>query len=198
MTFYVLDATRYFRIFIKGFLGKEPRWDAASLERFGWEPGMPAAALSHWMLIRLIARRTEVVGQLIYYPFIIWFIMFLSRLNYFDNWHTPVGLAVVIFMCLLFAWFCAFMLRRSAESLRTDFLTRLESQLMVTRSAELLGQNKSGKTHTEFIQKVIEEIKAIRQGAFASFLQQPTLQALLVPFGGFSTVKLFEFLFQFT
>jgi hypothetical protein len=50
------------------------------------------------------------------------------------------------------------------------------------------------KTDADRIQYVLNEVKAIKTGAFASYLQQPVLQSLLVPLGGISGVKILELL----
>jgi hypothetical protein len=194
LTFYVFDAIRIFRRFVTDFYGKDPQWEETSLSQFGWQLGMSKEALGDWMLIRMVAKRSEVVGKLIYYPFIVWFMIFLARLHYFDNWRIPLGLAIVISLSAMIAWSSAFMLRRSAEGLRADLLNRLEKKLIAVLSAESLGKEKPEKKRSEYIQKVMEEIKAIRRGAFAPVLQQPALQSLLVPFLSIGGVNLLDFL----
>ncbi len=141
------------------------------------------------MLIRLVARRTEAVGKLIFYPFIILFLLLISRLFYFDKWHTPLGLAIVISMSAFLAWICAVILRRSAETLRADVLSRLENRLTRVYAGE-----SPDKTEVERIQYVLREVKEINRGAFAPYLQQPVLQSLLVPVGGLGGIKILEFL----
>ena len=131
LTFFVFYTTGLCRRFVTQFLKKEPQWNPESLDQFQGKVGLEDSELSEWMLIQLIAKRTEVVGNLIYYPFIVWFIIFLSRLYYFDNYHAPIGLAIVIFMCALLAWACAFMLRRARQkSYEQIFLSVLPLELM--------------------------------------------------------------------
>lgn len=191
LTFFVLDATVTCRSFVTRFLGKEAKWSPESLEAF---KGKIATAeyeegLSEWMLIRLIASNTAVVGKLIFFPFIVWFILFLARLSYFDKWTTPIGLSIVISMIALLTWGCAVMLRRSAEKLRTDVSDRLSKKLIQAQWKKPLD-----KEPVERLKYVLEEVKSAHTGAFAPYLQQPVLQALLVPFGGVGLVQLFELL----
>jgi hypothetical protein len=97
-------------------------------------------------------------------------------------------------MGAVFAWFGTFMLRHSAETLKRDILERLDKMLITSNTSEFLG--KSGHESSDYIQKVKAEVLSIRQGAFAPLLEQPAMQALLVPFGGLSTMRLFEYLSQ--
>ena len=190
LTFFVFDATSLCRRFVTRFLGKAPQWNLESLELFRRRVGLEEAELGDWMLIRLIAQRTEVVGNLIFYPFIVLFVMVVSRLRYFSNWHTPIGLAVVISMSAVLAWSCAFMLRRAAEKLRANVLERLA---IGTHGAKPLGKEYAGR-----IQDLLKEINSIQRGAFAPYLQSPVVHSLLVPLGGFGGVQLFEMLGKLT
>jgi hypothetical protein len=145
--------------------------------------------MKEWVLIQLIARRTDEVGKLIFYPFIVWFVMFISRIRVIDNWQTPVGLAIVLTMSALIAWSCAFLLRRSAEKARGESILRLKEQL-----ASLMFHEKADEEKIRRIEFVIKEVNEIRSGAFAPFMQHPLVQALFVPFGGVGGVYLLEFL----
>ncbi len=200
LTFFVLDNIMLCRRFLANFYERQPQWDLCSLKAFmkKWLKdrdlltlvGTKAEeALSDWMLIQLVARRTEVVGKLIFFPFIIWFLMFLSRHYYFDNWRTPPGLAIVISISPLLAWSCAVYLRSSAEKLRTVVSKRLAKLMMGAYATA-----PPDKTEADRLQYVLKEVKDIKSGAFASYLQQPVLQSLLFPLGGISGLKVLEFL----
>lgn len=189
LNFYVFDVTRTFRRFVN-LAGKLPEWPRDSVETFCAKNEIRGdGALKEWMLILLIANRSEVLGKLIFYPFIIWLIMFASRIYYFDNWHMPLGLGIVITLGALYAWSSAFVLRRSAESARVAMIQRLTKRLAGT-----LMEKDEGQSLAKQIEFALNEAKSIRQGAFARFTQHPVLQALLIPFGGVGGLYLFEFL----
>jgi hypothetical protein len=192
LTFYVLDVTGIFKDFVNKFIGTTPIWSISSFLNSGSVHNLSKEAMNNLKIIQLVALRTEAIGHLIFYPFIIWLLLFVSRLPYFDYYPTPFGLIIVIFLGLFLAWFAAVLLRRSSENLRKDVLVRLGQKLLEAKAS------KAGEADINFVQKVIEEIKEIHRGAFAPLLEQPTLQALLVPIGGYSTVKLLEIFFQFT
>jgi hypothetical protein len=181
---YVFDVTRCCRKFIT------TASDECSKESYDLPDAPIRVQIDNQLtLIRLIAMRTDTVGKLIFYPFIVWLVMFVSRFDYFDNWRTPLGLAVVISLGALYAWSCAFLLRQSAERARTcavDRLKRLKSDVLAseTPSQDLIK-------YTDF---VLDEVRSIRQGAFAPFTQHPVVQSLLVPFGGVGGIYLIEFL----
>ena len=205
LTFFVLDTIMLCRGFIDQFIQNRSQWNIDSLRKFvqkwtkdpgpfpknpdQWEKGTAKAALSEYMLVKLIARRTDVVGKLIFYPFIIWSLIIISRLHYFDNWRTPLGLVIVISLIAVLAWVCAVNLRRSAEKLRTAVIKRLDQQLV-----GIYADDPENKADATFIQYVLNEVKAIKTGAFASYLQQPALQSLLVPLGSISGLKILELL----
>jgi hypothetical protein len=191
LTFFILDATMTCRGFVTRFLRKEAKWSPESMEAFKGKIGTAEyeEGLSEWLLIRLIASSTAVVGKLIFFPFIVWFILFLARLSYFDKWPTPIGLVIVISMIALLTWGCAVMLRRSAEKLRADVVDRLSKKLIRAQ-----WKKPPDKKPIERLKYVLDEVKSAHTGAFAPYLQQPVLQALVVPFGGVGMVQLIEFL----
>jgi len=205
LTFFVLDTIMLCRGFINQFVHNQPEWNIDSLKQFvqqwnkdpgpfpkkpeQWIKGKTEEALSEWMLVLLIARRTDVVGKLIFFPFIVWSLIIFSRLHYFDNWRTPLGLVIVISLSAVLAWVYAVNLRRSAEKLRTAVINRLDQQLVGT-----YADDPDNKADATCIQHVLSEVKAIKTGAFASYIQQPALQSLLVPIGGISGLKILELL----
>jgi hypothetical protein len=181
LIFYVLAVTRCCRRFI---ITVSDRFSA--LERP--DSDIKDQIKSELTLVQLIAMRTETIGKLIFYPFIVWFVIFVSRLDYFDNWRTPVGLAVVITMGALYAWSCAFLLRQSAERARTSVVNRLKKLLF-----HVLTDESRDHDMVDHIQFVINEVKSMREGAFAPVMQHPLVQALVVPFGGVGGVYLIDF-----
>jgi hypothetical protein len=189
LTFFVFDTTRLLRWFIDEALGKKPSWKSQSKEMFVDKNSLAGEEMDSWMLIRLIAQRTEVINRLIFYPVIIWLMLFISRWPYFDNWTTPPALAVVIAMSAIFTWSCAIFLNRAAEKLRLQILALLSWDLVH------LGSDASpNSARQSLVKSVIEEVKNIKQGAFTPFFQNPVVQVLFVPFGGVGGLTLLDFL----
>ena len=189
LIFYAFDVIRTCRRFIDLIAGQAPRWSEQSFSRLiGFHEKDAKESMGEWMLISLVARRTEAIGRVVFYPFIVWFILFVSRLNYFDNWHTPIGLAIVITLGAVYAWSCAWVLRRSAEKTRQAALERL-----MTAHVSVLAGNRDEK-QLKRIEFVMDHVKSIQTGAFAPFTRNPVIQALLVPFGGVGGVYIFDIL----
>ncbi|SPD75863.1 conserved membrane hypothetical protein [uncultured Desulfobacterium sp.] len=191
LVFYVFDVTRCCRKFINDVLekmintGRAINIDAKS----GNEKAGKVDAKKEYLLIHLIASHTDTVGKLIFYPFIVWFLMFVSRLRLFDNWQTPIGLAIVITMAALIVWSCAFILRRSAEDARARTVHRLKREL----AAGILNDNPDEGDNKK-LEFAIKEISELQEGAFVPFMKHPLVQSFFLPFGGVGGVYLFDFL----
>ncbi|GFO54905.1 hypothetical protein GMSM_19120 [Geomonas sp. Red276] len=180
LVFCVFDVIRTCRRFIDLVAERAPRWGGLSFRHvLKFPPEKSKAVWTHWMLVYLVARRTETVGRCIFYPFIVWLLILFSRFDLFDNWKTPIALAVVMSLSAVYTWSCAWLLRRSAEKVRKISLDRLGSLL-----AAALARQDQSEAEVSRIRFVIERVAAIRDGAFAPFTQNPVVQALLVPMGG--------------
>jgi hypothetical protein len=189
LIFYVFDVSRVCRQFITNASQQKPKWSPESLTAFSkGDKGHNEELLSEWMLICLIARRTDVAGKLIFYPFIIWLILYFSRTPYFDNWQTSTGLFVVLSLGAIYAWYCAFSLRSAAEKCRGRTLQRLYEKHMLSLTHIAYCSEEDAR-----IQSLMKEVKDIQSGAFAPILQHPVLHALLVPFCGMGGVYLIDF-----
>lgn len=147
-------------------------------------------ALAEWLDIKFIAAHTEVVGKLIYYPFIILLIMFVARSRYFDNWDFPISIIIIYLLNSTCALCCGLMLRREAEKTRSVALNRLREELV---KATGTGEEQ----YTKQVRAMIEEVESIRQGAYSPFTENPVLHAILIPSGGISLLTLLRFVPSF-
>ena len=100
--------------------------------------------------------------------------------------------------------YTAVLLRRSAEAARAKALAHYDARLLaqaqpkdspppVTAGAAAAGPTRP-PISAEQIKLLMERIRNTREGVFGSFTQQPALQALLLPFGGYGSVQLVEYL----
>ncbi len=196
LTFYVLDITRICRHFIRLAAEKGASWFGNNMLQellrvtclnCRTARCSKIIALEAWLIVRLVAKRTDAVGKLIFCPFIVWFILFLGRFDYFDNWVMSAGDIMVFTLCLVIVWSSAFLLRRSAERLRKSSLDRLR----IPYAQAVAQSDMDGIRLFEF---VVNEIRDTREGAFAPFSQHPAIQALFIPFGGVGGTYLLDFL----
>lgn len=190
LVFYVFDAIRNCRRFIDMALKIVLDWHEGLVDNISAKhKGEADPEKESWDLVQLIAMRTDGVGKLIFYPFIVWFLMFLSRVQLFDNWQTPFGLAIVITLGAALAWGSAFFLRQSAENARAATVRFLRE-----RRAVATFQDQPDQERLRRIEFALQEITDLREGAFAPFSKHPLVQALFVPFGGVGGVYLLDFL----
>ena len=192
LNFYVFDVTRVCRQFIFVASMKSPAWSRDSLAAFDRERReCDEGLLGDWMLMGLIARRTDAVVKLVFYPFVIWVIMYVSRASFFDNWQTPAGLLAVLALGALYAWCSAFSLRNAAEAFRGKIMQRLHDKRI-----HHLTETRFQEEETRRIESLMQEVKDVREGAFAPVLQHPVLRSFLVPFGGVGGVYLIDLLLK--
>jgi hypothetical protein len=174
------------------------------LDREEAATGVPRAHLDDYLDFRLIVLATERIHWLIYLPFVSILFMVLSRSDLFDTMDFPLGLVFVTGLALAYALHSAVVLRKSAESARTKTLERYETRLLTQARANdstpLAAANGTAagparpQASVEQIKILMERIRNTREGAFAPIAQQPALQALLLPFGGYGSAQLIEYL----
>ena len=180
LIFFVMDATQQSLKFIRHLKVPVTSWPKKLVERFKVKEttglketkGLKETdGLAEWHDIKFIASHTEAVGKLIYYPFIVLLIMFLSRNRYFDNWDFPISLIIISLINFTYALVSAILLRRVAEQSRRMALDRLQEKLVHSTGAGL-------KDRTKQLETMIEEIKLLQRGAFSSFMENPVIHVL--------------------
>jgi hypothetical protein len=185
LIFFVVDATMLSDRLIRKLGQGLPTWPTKSLERWSSNIAGIRKIPEEWLNIQLIARHTEVVGSFVVYPFIVLFLMILSRISLFDRWDWPLSLIVVLSLNSACAVYCAFVLRRSAKLARASVIQDLKRKRLEAQGDEKRAQQLSF---------VIQEIEGLKQGAFAPLSHQPVLRAILMPFGGIGGALLLDYL----
>ena len=183
LLFLVLDAACLCTRFIKHLSANASQWPTQSTEGAGESRSADEPQLADWLDIKLIGKRTEVVGRLIYYPILVVLILAASRSSMFDDWGFPVAIALLAGINIALAMVCMLMVRRAAERARGVALDRLAERRMTA----------GDETHRQRIQAAIERVASYRVGGFAPLSQQPVVQALLVPSGGFGLLAIIEY-----
>lgn len=130
LTFYVLDATRLCRVFIRNLTHAPTEWPDSLLTETQRETGLPRPLLDDYLDIRLISERTAVIGKLIFYPFFIVFFSILCRSSYFDRWSWTPALIVLLSVNSLLALLSVLLLRNAAERARQKAIDNLRAQLI--------------------------------------------------------------------
>jgi hypothetical protein len=189
LTFYVVDAMRLNEVFVWHLSLGRTHWPAASLEGCRQSRNLTSDDdLAEYMDMQMLARRTAVVGKMIYYPFVILLLLILSRVSWFDNWNWPAGLLVVLGLTCTYAIFSAHTLRAAAEGARAKALRRLRDDLV-----SCIGAGANQKPRADALKEIIEEIETLSEGAFAPISKQPLIGALLLPSGGLGMLAVLEY-----
>lgn len=193
LIFYVVDTTRLCRRWVECIVMKKIQWSDGTLTKIAADRGrgtdIGKENLGEWLGIELIAERTTVIGNFIYFPFIIMLLLGTARHNYFDNWGLPTALIIVFTLNAILVVVNAVALRRSAEMARREAIDQLEKKLMD------LPDTPDGKKSKQQVQWAIEAIADNQRGAFLPFTKHPIFgAAIALPSGGYGLVLLFEYL----
>ncbi|MGR8929205.1 MAG: hypothetical protein ACU836_01105 [Gammaproteobacteria bacterium] len=149
--------------------------------------------LQEWLDIELIAELTHSVRNVAYYPFTVLTLLGISRSKIFDNWDFPIGLFLVYIVCGSLILGSNLYLRHKTEEARRKVLKQLDSMKLA------LGNFKEEEADTlrKNISQAIERIKAFNHGAYMPLRQDPVIQAILLPLGGWGGITLLQYLSMF-
>jgi hypothetical protein len=178
LTFYVVDAIRLNSNFIRIFTYGVAKWEPDILLGRERMPLLTEEELSRYRDIFFVAKRTEAVARLIWYPLIVLTLMFVARASFFDNWTWPLSLILIFTLNAMWAIGSAAFLRRAAEQLREAAISKL--QLLRVSSFSKPEAEKRRQTFDE----LIAEIRGLKKGAFAPLTEQPFIRAIIYPSGG--------------
>jgi hypothetical protein len=190
LTFVVIDAVLLHEGFLKQLAWEKTHWPDRTFKKYKYfnkreRPKNENSLADYWDIL-LIAKRTEAVGGLIYYPFVILSLLIVARLPYFGNWTWSPVVLVALTLHFSLAIFAAWRLTKTAREYREEVLARLRRR---RRQDLMLAQRLPEVTDT-----MIEEVQSIHQGAFSYLWEQPAIRALLLPSGGFGIATLFQYL----
>jgi hypothetical protein len=148
--------------------------------------------LAEWIDMQLIATLTEHVGRLVYYPAIIFFIIFISRNNWWDRWTWPAGLVIVFGFNMFLALASIIILQKAARKAQTVGVKNLQARVEAAEQEAAPDP----KTHRAAIaRQLLQEVQTLNNGAFAPFWDNPIIGALLIPSGGSVLIELLLSLF---
>jgi hypothetical protein len=113
----------------------------------------------------------------------------LAGSKIFDNWDMPIGLVLIFLLSGGLTLACAFYLRRAAERTRQAVYRQIDNMLI-----ELGSRPEEAASMLEKqLSIVLNQIQKINEGAFMPISQEPAVQALLLPFGGWGGITLLEY-----
>ena len=183
LIFYVVDAIRLTNNLIRVVTGGVTQWDAGVDVGCERVPPLTKEELARYYDITFVAERTEVVSRLIWYPLIVLALMIFARSAYFDNWTWPYSLLTILCLNAVWAFGSAAWLRRAAEQLRTEAISKLQT---------LRVASYKDRDRRDIFDDLIGEIRSLKKGAFAPLSEQPFIRAIILPSGGLGLLAVAE------
>lgn len=200
---FVIDATEVCRRFVRRLVEDTGAWPVKErltaykegrpttdrsledAELYFQRPSSNVDDLSELLKVRVIAERTNVVGKLVQYPFIVLMLLILSRHPVFDAF--PLTIPVVflsgaVFVALLIV---AFNLKREARRAQATVIDRLRDSL-----SNAIGEE--NKIRENQLRALIDEISHESRGAFRPISRDYLFRGLAIPLGGVSTLLVLE------
>jgi hypothetical protein len=192
----VIDVIRLCRRWVNCIAAGSVTWPEKTVSEIAAQQGRPAESRTHyhyieeWLGIELIGQRTRIIGNLIYFPFVVMFLLAIARHTYFDNWDFPTGLVIVLTVEAILIVIAALILRRAAAAAKKEALGRLEKQ-----RNRLSGDTPDEARQRCRIEWAIEAIRNNQTGAFLPFTRHPVFGAsVAMPSGAYGIVLLIEYL----
>jgi len=186
LLFRVLDASRRAVWLAYGLKGPHT-WPESTLFEHGCRQLQDEKYFDDYLDVRVVAAASARVQRMVYYPFLVFILLILSRSAIFDAWYVPPSLYLVFAFALGLIVLAVGWLRRTAEQVREGSLSRMEDQLL-----EVQGRGKEGEGLRKQIETMIEQIRTTREGAFAPISQQPLVRAILLLAGSISGIAWLE------
>ncbi len=175
LAFLVADATLLSRAFIKRLTAVKTIWPDTALGLFKRKFELDDANLADWMDMQFLARRTRCITRIIYFPFIVLALLLVSRSELFDDLMTPWSILVSQAIIVAIVIGSAISLRSAAENARAVASEHLNAQIIAAKG-EAVSLGRAAR-----LEKLSEEIKNLREGAFAPWTSQPIVGAVLLP-----------------
>jgi hypothetical protein len=188
LTFMTIDATRLCRWFIKHLTGAPTDYPLATTNHFSRLRGdVDRRYLDEWIDLQLIADLTERVSRLVYYPSIIFFLLLLARNEWWNRWPWPWALIIIFVSNFALAAISVILLQNAARQAKREAEATLEAKVKRLQAVTAESQAKNNANQTE---KLLEEIRNLRRGAFVPFWENPVLGAVLLPSSGTAVLTL--------
>jgi hypothetical protein len=137
----------------------------------------------------VVGDRTAAVAEYLYYPFVVLAVLAVSMTNVFDNWAfdwTRVGLYAFYGAVLGLLWLA---LHHAAIHARRLALAEMDIIWFKLQVAPNTAECSAKAMRSQF-ERIMEQVRNSKTGAYGPLLRQPIFRALLWPLSGVSTAQL--------
>ncbi len=182
LIFWMIDSAVLCAWFVGRLSPTPTRYPEATLKHFARQRSLDDdALLQEWIDLQMIADLTEPVGRLVYWPFLVFLLMLVSRNPWWDHWTWHWPLLVTFGLNMVLSAISSIILQRAAVRAREIGVQHLETKVNEKRrkAAASMAQHESNQAEL-----LLEEINNLRRGAFAPISKNPLVGALLVNSSG--------------
>ncbi len=185
LVFFIVDISHLNSHFISLLINNKIIWPPCKVNQYCQQYDLPEDIAKQKLLMDLVNKIATAINTFIYYPFIVLFLLILSRSHYFDNWHYTPQLLTVIGLTVVTAVLSAYRIRKAAIKAREHILGELEHPY---RKAML----HKGEEHSHGTVLLVEEIRDLKTGPFLPLSQHPIVLSFLLPIGSIGGLYLIE------
>jgi hypothetical protein len=179
LTMWVVENARLCVRLITYLSAKPSRWNGIARDWANRENKVAPECVSDWLDIQLVASLTKTMQPLIIGPMVCIALLVLAYSPVIDDWDIPWGLSLVLIATLLFAISSELHLQHGARFARAETIKQLTGKINAQRNL-----NSPDEVVIKRIEAEIEQISALREGAFRPWYELPLLQS----FGGLGTL----------
>lgn len=147
---------------------------------------VPPDCLDDWIGTRLIADLIERVGKLLWFPGIVFFLLLIARLPWWDNWPWHPAHVIIMTLNFIIALASVLILQRAARAAKRAAEERLTAKVKKLHAlASPPKQNDASQAES-----LLKEVREIHHGAFAPIWENPVVGAVLVGPGGLTILQM--------
>jgi len=188
LTFLTIDAACLCRWFIQCLSEAPTNYPLATTDHFSRLRGaVDRRYLDEWIDLQLIADLTERVSRLVYCPFIVFFLLLLARNEWWDRWPWPWTYITISVINLVLAAASVIILQNAARQAKNEAEATLAAKVKRLQAATAESEVKNNTNQAE---RLLEEIRSLRRGAFVPFWENPVLGAVLLPSSGLAVLQM--------
>jgi len=201
--FYALDAARLTGRLLRAIAQRATCWPAWLTRKWALKKCVREQDLDGWLDVQFTVAKTKETRRLMFYPFVLFLLLVISRSRYLDNWTWSASLVAIFVVNFILAAVCWGFVRWSARYVRNEAMSKLREIAIqiengsggIIVSPETAGSSRfiySNQDYAKRLGDLCDEIEKEQRGAFASFIQDPAYAALFIPTGvtGIMTVVL--------
>jgi hypothetical protein len=191
LVFWVADAVLLSRSFALALQRLGPQWPAQALAREQEKVNLPGDEATIWLNLQLVARRTQWVANLIWYPSCVIAAMFIAAITVQFGKFRFADNPIALIICTAFIVIAVWQIRRTAETWRADVIDKLEDRRLSALATDV-GVSPTSGAITQ-LDRLLERVSNLRDGAFAPLSAQPVVRAVLLPLFTYGATLLLQY-----